>query len=185
MLHDMRFDVAGIFDAQGATAFGVPALGPDANWKAWSEKNPEAGVVFAIDVPERRRKLAAAYGAERGVSVVVEGSYVSARATVGKGSVVQHAAFVSADAVLGVAVKVNVHAAIHHDCRVGAYTTVAPGARLLGSVTVGEETYIGAGAVVLPRVRIGARAVIGAGAVVTRDVADDEVVVGIPARVQN
>ncbi len=43
---------------------------------------------------------------------------------------------------------------------------------------------IGSGAVILCGVTIGARAMVGAGAVVTRDVPDDAVVVGVPARVQ-
>jgi UDP-2-acetamido-3-amino-2,3-dideoxy-glucuronate N-acetyltransferase len=41
---------------------------------------------------------------------------------------------------------------------------------------------IGTGAVVLCGITIGARALIGAGAVVTHDVADGEVVAGVPAR---
>jgi acetyltransferase-like isoleucine patch superfamily enzyme len=41
---------------------------------------------------------------------------------------------------------------------------------------------IGSGAVILCGVTIGARAMVGAGAVVTRDVADDAVVAGVPAR---
>lgn len=41
---------------------------------------------------------------------------------------------------------------------------------------------IGAGAIILPGLVIGERAMIGAGAVVTRDVDDDAVVVGNPAR---
>jgi len=43
---------------------------------------------------------------------------------------------------------------------------------------------IGSGAVILCGVTIGSRAMIGAGAVVTRDVPDDAVVAGVPARVQ-
>ena len=43
---------------------------------------------------------------------------------------------------------------------------------------------IGAGAVLLPGLTIGKRAMIGAGAVVTRDVPDDGVVHGDPARLQ-
>jgi acetyltransferase-like isoleucine patch superfamily enzyme len=41
---------------------------------------------------------------------------------------------------------------------------------------------VGAGAVLLPGVVIGRNALIGAGAVVVKDVADDAVVVGNPAR---
>ncbi len=43
---------------------------------------------------------------------------------------------------------------------------------------------IGSGAVILCGVTIGARAMVGAGAVVTKNVPDDAVVVGVPARVQ-
>jgi UDP-2-acetamido-3-amino-2,3-dideoxy-glucuronate N-acetyltransferase len=41
---------------------------------------------------------------------------------------------------------------------------------------------IGSGAVIMGGITIGERAMIGAGAVVTSDVADDEVVAGVPAR---
>ena len=47
---------------------------------------------------------------------------------------------------------------------------------------VGRGASIGSGAVILCGIRIGAEALIGAGAVVTRDVADGDVVVGVPAR---
>lgn len=50
-------------------------------------------------------------------------------------------------------------------------------------VRIGNGTWVGARAIVLPGVTIGARAVVAAGAVVSRDVADETMVAGNPARV--
>lgn len=50
-------------------------------------------------------------------------------------------------------------------------------------VTIGDGTWVGARAIVLPGVSIGRRVVVGAGAVVTRDVPDEVLVAGNPARV--
>jgi acetyltransferase-like isoleucine patch superfamily enzyme len=50
-------------------------------------------------------------------------------------------------------------------------------------VRIGNGSWIGARSVILPGVTIGSRALIAAGAVVTRDVPDDTLVGGNPARV--
>lgn len=50
-------------------------------------------------------------------------------------------------------------------------------------VLVRKNAWIGAGAIVLPGVTIGENAIVGAGSVVTRDVPDNMVVAGNPARV--
>ncbi len=50
-------------------------------------------------------------------------------------------------------------------------------------VVIGDGTWLGARAMVLPGVTIGRRVVVAAGSVVTRDVPDDVLVAGNPARV--
>jgi acetyltransferase-like isoleucine patch superfamily enzyme len=50
-------------------------------------------------------------------------------------------------------------------------------------VCIGAGTWVGARAIVLPGVTIGKRVVVGAGAVVTKDVPDEVLVAGNPARV--
>jgi carbonic anhydrase/acetyltransferase-like protein (isoleucine patch superfamily) len=52
-----------------------------------------------------------------------------------------------------------------------------------GRTTVREGASIGANATILPGLTIGSRAMIGAGSVVTRDVPDNAIVVGNPARI--
>ena len=49
-------------------------------------------------------------------------------------------------------------------------------------ITIGNDCWIGGAAIILPGITIGDRVVIGAGAVVTKDVPDDCVVAGAPAR---
>ncbi|MEM0439075.1 MAG: N-acetyltransferase [Desulfurococcaceae archaeon] len=58
-----------------------------------------------------------------------------------------------------------------------------PPSRRLVETIVEEGAVIGANSTIIAGVRIGKRAVVAAGSIVTRDVPDDMVVMGIPARV--
>jgi len=50
-------------------------------------------------------------------------------------------------------------------------------------VRIGAQAFIGMGAILMPGVTVGDGAIVGAGSVVTKDVPDDTVVAGNPARV--
>lgn len=54
---------------------------------------------------------------------------------------------------------------------------------LVESVTIRRNAWIGAGAIILPGVIIGENSIVGAGAIVTKDVPDNMVAAGTPARV--
>lgn len=51
-------------------------------------------------------------------------------------------------------------------------------------VVIGNDCWIGGGAVICPGVTIGNRCIIGAGSVVTKDMPDDTLIVGNPAKVK-
>lgn len=52
-----------------------------------------------------------------------------------------------------------------------------------GRISVGENTFLGARCIILPDVHIGKNCVIAAGAVVTKDIPDNSVAAGVPAKV--
>lgn len=56
-------------------------------------------------------------------------------------------------------------------------------ALLVKPIVIKRNAWIGAGAIILPGVTVGENAVIAAGAVVNKDVADNTVVAGVPAKV--
>lgn len=118
----------------------------------------------------------------RPFTVIHPDASVSRFATLNEGSFVAARAIVAPSASVGVSVILNHGAVLDHDCVVGDFSHVAPNATLGGSVRVGAGVLVGAGANVLPYVTIGDCAVIGAGAVVTKDVANFETVMGVPAR---
>jgi acetyltransferase-like isoleucine patch superfamily enzyme len=51
-----------------------------------------------------------------------------------------------------------------------------------GKIEIGKESFIGARSIIMPGVKIGRNSVVGAGSVVTKDVPDETVVCGVPAR---
>ncbi len=103
--------------------------------------------------------------------------------TLGRGVYVNAGCALGGMGRLGDFVLVNRGATLGHHADLGDYVSIGPGAVLAGQVAIGKGSTVGAGAVVLPGVRIGSNVLVSAGAVVTRDVPDDVLVFGNPARI--
>ncbi len=101
----------------------------------------------------------------------------------GNGINVMHQVMISNNVNIGEGSLINAFSSIHHDVNVGEYCEVSPHAVLLGGCSLGNLSSIGSNATILPNVRVGNNVVIGAGSVVTKDVPDNCLVVGVPAKV--
>lgn len=82
----------------------------------------------------------------------------------------------------------NLNSTIGHDVIIDDFVTISPGANISGNVHLEEGSYIGTNAAIIQgkslneKLRIGKYSTVGAGAVVTRNVPEDTVVKGIPAK---
>lgn len=72
---------------------------------------------------------------------------------------------------------------INHDGGTLLFRKEVPDLEITRPITIGNDVYIGNNVLILPGVTIGNRVVIGAGAIVTKDIPDNSLAVGIPARV--
>lgn len=72
---------------------------------------------------------------------------------------------------------------ITHDGGVLILRQFVPDLEITKPIVVGDNVYFGNNVIVLPGVTIGSNVVVGAGAIVTKDIPDNSVAAGVPARV--
>lgn len=102
---------------------------------------------------------------------------------IGTGSNVLSQAVFSNSSQIGMGCIVYYNVVVTHDCVVGDFVELSPNVILLGRCTVGSFSQIGANVTILPDVKIGENVIVGAGSVVTKDIPDNSLAVGSPAKV--
>ena len=103
--------------------------------------------------------------------------------TYGKGLVVHKASGLPPCSEFGNNVLIQGKAVMGHDLKVGDNVVISSLAFIGGNTTIGRNTYIAPGSLLRNGINIGENAIVGMGAVVTKDVPDNAVVVGNPAKI--
>jgi UDP-3-O-[3-hydroxymyristoyl] glucosamine N-acyltransferase len=84
--------------------------------------------------------------------------------------------------VIGYGTKIDNLVHIAHGVKIGKHCLIVSGAVFGGSCEIGDYCFIGMNASIKQKVKIGRNCVIGAGAVVTKDVPDNQIWAGNPAK---
>jgi len=152
---------------------------------SFEECIPGSKISIAVGEPELRFSLAEKIK-EKGLklsTLVSPYAYVSNSAVLGKGVII--APFVSIQSLskIGKNVAVNTQAIIGHHVVVADHTVISSQANLGGSLVVGAKSYVGMGASIRESLKIGDSSIIGMGSVVYKDIPDEVIALGNPARV--
>lgn len=118
------------------------------------------------------------------VSFMTPFSYLSSYTSVGNGCVIMHKASSEPGVKIGQHCIVNKRANFGHGCNISDYCSIGPFAIISSDAEVGESCYIGMGAIIQPKVKIGKNVIVAAGAVVTKNIEDNAVVSGVPAKIR-
>jgi len=158
--------------------------------KAKTKKLIKSTIFIALkSVRELFRKLVVLkwrfFGATIGKNTIVHSSvYIGypQNFKIGENSALNHGCFISSmkSVVIGDGVHIAPYCAIFDGDHKMPFTK---GGNICKKIEIGSETWIGSHSVILKGVTIGKNVTVGAGSIVTKDVPDNSIVIGVPAKV--
>lgn len=117
------------------------------------------------------------------LTIVDPTAIISKNVQICQGAQILAGAIVNTGAIIGENSIVNSGAIVEHDCKVGNNVHIAPGVSLSGNVEIGDLSHIGTGATIIQGIKIGKNSIVGAGSTVIKNVLDNTIVAGVPAKV--
>lgn len=151
------------------------------NAKLYADDNVE--FIIAIGNNEVRKKIAQNIKELRFFKAIHPCSIIANDAKIEDGTVVMAGTIINSGTSIGKHTIINSGAIVEHDNNIGDFTHISPGATLCGGVNIGSQTHIGANATIIQGIKIGSQTIVGAGSTVIRNIGDNVVVVGTPARI--
>jgi sugar O-acyltransferase (sialic acid O-acetyltransferase NeuD family) len=156
----------------------------DNDMESFLSANPDiCGYFLGLGDMKSRSKLAMRMDKIlKAVNVVHPTAQISKHAKIGEGILLESFTKVANGVVVGNHCIVNSFSAINHDQRIGDNVLIAGNVSMAGR-SVGSNTIIADGASIAFKKSVGKCCIVGDGAVVTRDLPDNVIAYGNPARV--
>lgn len=102
---------------------------------------------------------------------------------IGKGCNIMTGVIITNDIVIKDGALINLNCTIGHDSIIGQFVELSPGVHISGNCMIGDYSVFGTNATMLPNITVGKNVIIGAGSLVTKDIPDNSMAYGIPAKV--
>lgn len=173
-------------DLLGVEVKGIPVLGKVSDLAILKEPFHVEAVYCPIGNNKLRVRflsMAKALGYET-PNFIHSSAIIHSSVKIGEGVYILLGAKVMPYTIIDDYVMISMNALIAHHNHLQQGTFISTGVNFGASITANENTYIGIGATIMTGIHeLGKDCVVGAGAVVIRDVPDNAVVAGVPAKI--
>lgn len=180
------FEVIGFIDdneaLQGKAVNGYKVIGTCADLRRFRG----LGFVVAVGMNMKARSVLFTKAVDamlEPVNIIHRSAIIEKSARVGSGAVILANCVINAFASIGENAFIFTGTIIEHDSNIGRNVYFSPGVTLAGGVKVGDNSFFGINSCTVEGIRIGSNVIVGAGSVVLRNVPDNTVVAGTPAKV--
>ncbi|MDF0681653.1 MAG: LpxD N-terminal domain-containing protein [Candidatus Nitrosocosmicus sp.] len=86
------------------------------------------------------------------------------------------------DTIIGQGTKIDALCHIAHNVTIGKNTELTAGTIVGGSTTIGNNCWLGLNSTIKNKIKIGDQVIVGSGSSVIYDIADEDIVAGVPAK---
>ena len=164
--------------------YGYQVVCSDKDIKDLLAKNPDiAGYVLGTGNLKVRHRLYTWLDTfMNAVNIIHPAAIVSRHASIGKGNLIEAFTKVANGARIGNHCIINSFSAVNHDQAIGDNVLIAGNVSMAGK-SIGSHTIVADGASIGFKKSVGAGCIIGDGAVVTKDIPDNVIAYGNPAKV--
>ena len=115
-------------------------------------------------------------------TLVHPGVHISKTTILDDGVIIGANTIVSCDVHIGCNTFIQNSVSIGHDTIIGQHSVVSAFDAIAGACAIGDRTYIGMSVPVKEKISIGSDTIVGMGSVVVRDIPDNVIAMGNPAR---
>jgi sugar O-acyltransferase (sialic acid O-acetyltransferase NeuD family) len=141
-------------------------------------------MILAFANGPAKLKLAKAVRARgfRLITVIHPSACIARTATIGAGTVIRSQVAVGPQTRIGENCILGYGATISHDCTIGDGVHIGSGAHVAGGTRIGRNAWIAVGVTIIDGRTIGKNTTVGAGSTVVKDLPDNVIAYGSPAK---
>ena len=183
LLDEDLYDCVGFIDYEKKENLPAPIIGIETDMVKLVKKYKFPNCVLAIGDMKIRKKIQNKIDEfSFKYPKIIDSSVRCFSKDIGNGVIIYPGVIIMNDCKIGKFTLLNSGVTLGHDVTIGDFCNLNPGANLAGRIIIGDNVFIGIGASVKENIRIGNNVTIGAGSVVLKDVPDNTMVYGVPAK---